>query len=142
LTELRVFSSLSLHGGFTLYEVVPDENYVVQNPKLMCRDGITESSARDLANAIQNTTFTAEPNKYAVSWVLQFYGANGVKRFSVLMGTGLGDFGKASDPWHVEMNGQSFVADGSIQKWISSNYPHAGCTSFDLSVPRQAPHGK
>ena len=142
LTELRVYSSLSLHGGWTLYETVPDEDYVVQHRTFMCRDGITADSAQDLAKAIRDTTFTPEPNKYAVDWVLNFYDARGHQRLSVLAGTGLGDFGKLSDRWHVELNCHSFVAEGPIRDWLSSNYPHLGCTRFDLVAPQSTTHGK
>jgi hypothetical protein len=56
-----------------IYEIVPDEDYVVQDPKLMCRDSITAKFGRELAAAITGTSFAAEPAKYAVEWVLQFY---------------------------------------------------------------------
>lgn len=144
LTELRVYSLLpSPEGGsLAIFETVPDERYVVRHPGLTCRDGVTARMTQNLSAAILQTAFTAESQRYAVDFVLQFYDENGRKRFSLLMGTGQGaGFGRNSDPWHVELNGQSFLADGPVRSWLKSNYPHPGCTRFDLGSRRARSHG-
>lgn len=132
LAEVRVYSSQPHDNTVALYEFVPDESYVVDHPAIMCKDRLTAEYARELADRINNTVFTKESDKYAVDWVLQFYDRRGVKSTSVLMGTG-GSAGK-SDPWHVELDGISFAADGPIRNWLVSHYPHAGCKRFELST--------
>src|SRR4051812_9303998 len=135
LSELRVYSSQA-PGEETvrLYEIVPDERYVVQHPALMCQDEITAALSKSLATAIRASKFAVKRHRYAVDWVLQFYDENSAKRLSLLMGTGSGGFGKNSDPWHVEIGDVSYIANGPVRDWLISNYPHTGCTRFNIAA--------